>query len=219
MSQRRKKRGRTQPSAGPVKDSGSSGVTWTTAAPRPPHVVELPFSVSDAIAPESTGASDDNGSEARSGYDNSRGNACKSGVRSQYVLPDDLFDLVDTRTREFLEEKAPRTPYERFLVCELACTSVQHEVAGKNLNLDLKRVKDRAAGSGWEADASQRVDRLVVRLPLRPHLVIRQLERTKQGTEHLIKILTELSEVVQSQGRWMTSNAVSCLMSAACRFR
>ena len=77
-------------------------------------------------------------------------------------------------------------------MCELACTSVQIEVAGKNLNLDRQRVKDRAAGSGWEADASQRVDRLVVRLPLQPHLVIRQLERTKQGTEHLIKILTEL---------------------------
>ena len=176
--------------------------SWLPPTP-PPELPggDLPhISIGEAIngnaAPTPPGG--DNPSGPKSGYDHSRGNACKTGLRGRAVFPDEVAELIEERTAAFIAEMKPCDEWEMFLVSEIARASVLVEVAGRKLALDALRVYDRIRGDGWDVDMSRQIDRLIARLPREP-LTVRELERSKQGTEFLLANLLLIGEVVESQ--------------------
>jgi hypothetical protein len=146
-----------------------------------------------AIPPE-----DDEDLRSVFGYDASRGNAVKHGMRGKVVFPEEIASRIDDRTRDYTAELKPQTGLERWLVFEMARTSVQVEVCANLRLLDQRRVLDRAAGPCWEVDAKGRAQRLAAKLPSDPARVAWALECTKQGTLLLIDHWKCLGDAIAS---------------------
>ena len=177
----------------------SSDTTPNQASRKGPKVVTLNMSISDHLKADPTPPGGDDQGDQKSGYENSRGNACRGGTRSRTVFPAEVAEMIDLRTIALFAEMAPKTEWERFLVTEIARASVLVQVCGKRKDLDDIRVHKRIMEGGWEIDATRRLDRLIMRLPAEPQLMVRELERSKQGTEFLIASLDSLREVVATK--------------------
>ena len=182
----------------PRQHPGQSGSGWPRSSPLPTD--ELPgVSICDAIGARVTADSGGNPGGTKSGYDNSRGNACTHGMRGEKVFPADLQELIDLKIIAFVAEMKPQGEWETFLVEEIARATVLVKVCGQRLIKDEVRVRDRL-DECWEADAHRRIDRLVARLPRDPQLMVRALESTKQGTEFIVSNLRALADIAENTG-------------------
>ncbi len=93
--------------------------------------------ITTAPAPPKRGG----GPKTPGGKLNSRRNSLRHGLCSKEVLPDDLAEVVERRTEEFIAEFQPRTPYEAFLVREMALASARLDRCAEMSILDVGRVR------------------------------------------------------------------------------
>src|SRR5207302_6849310 len=110
-------------------------------------------------------------------------------------------EVLDVRIIEFTEQFAPRTPYETWLVGQIARATVKLDRCEEMTLVDLQRCLDRAAFC-WDSDRRAYVDNLGARLSKDPARVARALERTKQGTDWLLERWEGLGEVLHTNGAW-----------------
>jgi hypothetical protein len=212
MGNRRRNRGKAHQSQNPPRrDRARPALAWldevTQAVPAddlsrmrviPPQENDTP---TDADAgTRAIPAEEDNDLGSISGYDASRGNAVKHGMRGKVVFPEEIASRIDDRTRHYTAELKPQTGLERWLVFEMARTSVQVEICANLRLLDLRRVLDRAAGPCWEVDAKGRAQRLAAKLPSDPARVAWELECTRQGTLLLIYHWKCLGDTIANNG-------------------
>jgi len=141
------------------------------------------------------------GPRTAEGKEASRRNALKRGLRSKIVFPDDVEALVEQRTRDFIAEFAPASPYENVLVRDMAVSSVRIERCASLSVADLVRVADRAEFR-WEYDRRMSVEDYAVKLPKDPERIAFGLRRTRQGTDFLIEHWDILRAIAREIGRW-----------------
>ncbi len=99
--------------------------------------IESPAAPSEApIAPKRGG-----GPRTPTGKARSRKNSLKHGLCSKEVLPDDLAAIVARRTEEFIAEFQPRSPYEAFLVREMALASARLDRCAAMSIVGIDRVR------------------------------------------------------------------------------
>jgi hypothetical protein len=197
MGNRRRNRGKSHQTQNPPRrDRARPALAWLEATQAVPtddlsRMRVIPPAETDTNTNTDAGtgaipAEEDNDLGSISGYDASRGNAVKHGMRGKVVFPEEIASRIDDRTRDYTAELKPKTGLERWLVFEMARTSVQVEVCANLRLLDQRRVLDRAAGPCWEVDAKARAQRLAAKLPSDPARVAWELECTRQGTLLLI---------------------------------
>jgi hypothetical protein len=80
----------------------------------------------------------------------SRRIALKKSLRAKVVFPDELAARIDQRSAEFAFEFRPRTPYESYVVRDMALASVRIECCARESIVDLQRVIDHATVC-WDA--------------------------------------------------------------------
>src|SRR4051794_27253033 len=100
--------------------------------------------VSESTAPpgaEDTSAGKKRGGGPRTaeGRERAKRNALKHGLMAESVLPDDLAEVVAARTVAFNVEFAPATPYERWLVGQMALATAKLDRCAVLKILDLQR--------------------------------------------------------------------------------
>ncbi len=93
----------------------------------------------------------------------SRRSSLKHGLCSKEVLPDDLAAIVARRTAEFVADFAPRSPYEEFLVRQMALASARLDRCAEMTILDVRRVMRRAALI-WDLDRRVAIEDLGAKL-------------------------------------------------------
>src|SRR4051794_30440969 len=78
------------------------------------------------------------------GKEQSKRNALKHGMRAKVLLPDDLAAAVAGRTAELADEFGPESPYEEWLVGQMALASARLDRCAELAIADLRRTVDRA---------------------------------------------------------------------------
>src|SRR4051812_39546985 len=101
--------------------------------------LESAASPAEAPAPPKRGG----GPRSPEGKRRSRRNALKHGIRSATLLPDDLAALVGRRTEELAAEFQPRTPYEHWLVGQMALASARLDRCAAMMIVDIGRGIER----------------------------------------------------------------------------
>jgi hypothetical protein len=160
-------------------------------------VVEFPANPADTPAPRKRGG----GPKTPEGRERSRRNALKHGPCSKEVLPDDLAKEVARRTAEFFAEFQPRTPYQAFLVREMALASVRLDRCAEMSILNRGRVRQRASLI-WDHDRRVAVEETGAKLAKDPARVARALRGRKQGADWLIERWELLGEILKNKGAW-----------------
>src|SRR4051812_49188489 len=122
-------------------------------------------------------------------------------MRAKTLFPDDLAAAIARRTAELVSQLAPGSPYEAFLVDEMARASAKIDRCAEMLIIDLQRVIDRAE-LYWDSDRQALVDDLGARLPRDPARVAPALGRSKQGSDWLLARWQGLGEVLETNGAW-----------------
>ncbi len=117
------------------------------------------------------------------------------------LLPDDLAAAVERRTAELVEQFEPRSPYEFWLIRQMALAAARLDRCAEMSIVDLQRGIDRA-GPCWDDDRRAAVDDLGARLPKDPARVARALRRVRQGADWLIERWEALGEILGTNGRW-----------------
>lgn len=167
--------------------------------------VEVPVTVGVSPDPVIEGQKPPNrrvgGPKTPEGKARSRRNALKDGLRAKVVFPDEVAATVATRTTEFLDEFRPRTPYERFLVRDMALCSVQIELCGALSIVDLDRASNRAE-TFWDFDRRSMVKDLGARLAKDPSRIAHALRGCRQGADWLIERWEGLADVLRTNGGW-----------------
>ncbi len=128
-------------------------------------------------------------------------NSLKHGLRAKTLLPDDLAAAVERRTAELVEQFEPRSPYEFWLICQMALASARLDRCAEMSIVDLQRGIDRS-GPCWDDDRRAAVEDLGARLPKDPARVSRALRRVRQGADWLIERWEALGEILGTNGRW-----------------
>ncbi len=118
----------------------------------------------------------------------SRRNALRHGLCSKEVLPDDLAEVVERRTAELVAEFQPRTPYEAFLVRQMALATARLDRCAEMTILDIRRVRRRARLI-WDHDRRIAIEDLGAKLAKDPVRVVQALRGCKQGADWLIERL------------------------------
>jgi hypothetical protein len=131
----------------------------------------------------------------------SRRNALKDGLRAKVLLPDGLEAVIAARTAEFDEQFQPESPYETWLVGEIAQATAKLDRCAELTIIDLERGIDRALLC-WEADRRKAADALAARLPRDPGRVARALSGSRQGADWMIEHWEGLGAVLQAHGGW-----------------
>ena len=131
----------------------------------------------------------------------SRRNALKKGLRAKVVFPDELAARIDQRSAEFAVEFRPRTPYEAYLVRDMALASVRIECCARESIVDLQRVIDHASVC-WDADQQMIAEDLGAGLQHDPSRVALGLRSTRQGADWLITRWETLGAIATERGRW-----------------
>jgi len=93
----------------------------------------------------------------------------------------------------------PRTLLERWLVQEMARSTIQCDECSDQLLINKTRIIERV-GTSWDDDNSDRIDKLAADLATEPYTVQRTLERSKHGAHYLIHKWTLLGESVETNG-------------------
>ena len=128
----------------------------------------------------------------------SRANSLKRGLRSKLIFPLEMMESINNLTREFSLKLMPSTCLERWIVSEMAISTVQCDECNDQLLVDKVRVIEHV-GKSWDDDCGERADKLGARLPADPYHVQRA-SRTKHGTLYLLDKLLLLGEAVESSG-------------------
>src|SRR5258707_95790 len=118
------------------------------------------------------------------GKEQSKRNALKHGLRAKVLLPDDLAAAVADRKTQLNGEFEPRSPYEEWLIDQMATATAQLDRCAELAIVDLGRCSERAVCC-WEEDRRQGVEDLGARLPKDPARVKRALARSRQGADWL----------------------------------
>src|SRR4051812_28163733 len=135
------------------------------------------------------------------GKEQSKRNALKHGMRAKVLLPDDLAAAVAGRTAELADEFLPGSPYEEWLVGQMALASARLDRCAELAIADLRRSVDRASLC-WDDDRRKAVEDLAARLPKDPSRVAQALGRSRQGTDWLIGRWEGLGEALDANGAW-----------------
>ena len=106
---------------------------------------------------------------------------------------------INELTTEFALQLKPCTSLERWLVSQMAISSVQCDESNDQLLVNKVRIIERV-GISWDDDCAERSDKLGARLPTDPYNVQRALARTKHGALYIIDKWTLLGESVESNG-------------------
>jgi hypothetical protein len=147
-------------------------------------------------AEKSTGPRTESGKEA------SRRNALKHGNAGVgVVLAEDVEEAVRVRYEEWAKDFGPATPYQRFLVEQIAVNSVRLEQCAKQEIYERGQLSHRAAFC-WDDDRNLAAEQLGQALAKRPGLVAKQLERTPQGCEWLLGRWDSLARMLARNGGW-----------------
>jgi hypothetical protein len=125
----------------------------------------------------------------------------KHGLCSRVVLPDDLADAVARRIAEFSADFQPRSPYEAFLVREMAIASARLDCCAEMSIVDRGRVI-RRAGLIWDHDRRAAIEDLGAKLAKDPARVVPALRGRKQGADWLIERWELLGEILANTGAW-----------------
>src|SRR5258705_9060172 len=120
------------------------------------------------------------------GKEQSKRNALKHGMRAKVLLPDDLAAAVAERTAELAGEFLPGSPYEEWLVGQMALASARLDRCAELAIADLRRTVDRALLC-WEDDRRKAADDLGARLVRDPARVAQALGGSRQGADWLIE--------------------------------
>jgi len=142
---------------------------------------------------------DDEGNKTYKTGRGSRFNALCDGLRSRLLYPDRMREAIDERIRALTAEKSPRGVLEHFLIGQMARGSVQSELAGDQLVVNLKLALERV-DIRWPDERREQADRLGQRLHKAPCLVAGQLGRSKYGALYLIDKLTSIGESIAANG-------------------
>jgi hypothetical protein len=202
MANRNRKRNRNRPShtPGQPKDSGPLAARRLIDVPPPITLTDFsqfricPGDPSPPPPPPGTG---ENGqAETRR---ESRANGVKRGLRSKLLFPIEMKSHIDELYHEFAIQLKPRTGLERWLVFEMARSSVQSDEANDQLLINKVRVIERV-GTSWDDDNEERIDKLGSRLAADPYNVQRALARCKHGALYLVGKWTLMAEAVESNG-------------------
>jgi hypothetical protein len=141
------------------------------------------------------------GPKTAAGKESSKRNSLRHGLMARVVLPDDLAAAAAERTAELAAEFLPGSPYEAWLVGEMARAIAKIDRCAELTIVDLQRSIDRAALC-WDGDRRAYIEDLGARLPKDPARVARALGATKQGCDWLLERWEGLGEVLQSNGAW-----------------
>jgi hypothetical protein len=142
------------------------------------------------------------GPRSDSGKEQSRRNALKHGLSGAgVVLPEDVEEVIETRYEEWAQEFGPATPYQRFLVEQIALNSVRLEQCSRQEIYERGQLSLRAAFC-WDDDRRLVAEQLAQGLAKRPALVARQLERTPQGCAWLRERWKALGRILARNGDW-----------------
>ncbi len=117
------------------------------------------------------------------------------------MLPDDLAAIVARRTAEFAAEFQPRSPYEAFLVREMALASARLDRCAEMSIVDIGRVRQCAAMI-WDHDRRIAVEDLGARLAKDPARAAPALRVRKQGADWLIERWELLGAILKNTGAW-----------------
>ncbi len=141
------------------------------------------------------------GPRTLTGKAQSRKNSLKHGLCSRVVLPDDLAEAVARRTAEFIAEFQPRSPYEAFLVREMALASARLDrcasmsIVGRDRGIERARLI-------WDHDRRIAVEEIGAKLARDPARVAPALRGRKQGADWLIERWELLGEILRNTGAW-----------------
>ena len=129
----------------------------------------------------------------------SRANSVKRGLRSKLLFPLEMKEAIDELAAAFSLQMKPCTSLEKWMVQEMARSSVQCDECSDQLLIDKVRIIERV-GISWDDDCAERSEKLSLKLPVAPYNVQRALARTKHGALYLINQLTLLGEAVETNG-------------------
>jgi hypothetical protein len=142
------------------------------------------------------------GPRSDSGKEQSRRNALKHGLTGDgVVLPEDVEEAVQERYEQWAKEFTPATPYQRFLVEQIALNSVRLSQCSGQEIYERGQLSLRAAIC-WDDDRRLLAEQLGQNLSRRPALVARQLERTPQGCNWLLERWEALGRILARNGDW-----------------
>jgi hypothetical protein len=141
------------------------------------------------------------GPKTPEGKARSRQNSLKHGLTSKTVLPYDLAEAVARRTEEFMAEFQPRTPYQAFLVRQLALAAARLDRCAEMTIADVRRVRRRAHFI-WDHDRRMAVEGLGARIAKDPAGVVAALRGCKQGAIWLGERWELLGLIAANTGDW-----------------
>jgi hypothetical protein len=141
------------------------------------------------------------GPRTAEGKEKSRRNALKHGLCAKVLLPDEMAAAVAQRTEEFADEWEPASPYEDWLVGEIALATTRLDRCAAMALADLRRVMQRASLI-WDKDRRMLAEDLGVRLGKEPTRVSRALQRSRQGCDWLIERWEGLARALEAGGAW-----------------
>jgi hypothetical protein len=148
-----------------------------------------------------TGRKRGGGPKTPEGKEKSRRNALKHGLCAKVLLPDEMAAAVAARTEDFAGEWEPASPYEDWLVGEIALAATRLDRCAAMALADLERVMQRARLC-WQDDRRMLAEDLGARLTKEPARVARALARTRQGADWLIERWEGLAQVLGAIGGW-----------------
>jgi hypothetical protein len=145
------------------------------------------------------------GPRSESGKDASKRNALKHGLAGDGVV---LTEEVDEEVRQCYEQWAkefgPATPYQEFLVEQIALNSVRlRQCSGQEI-FERSQLSLRAALC-WDDDRKLLAEQLGQNLSRRPALIAKQLERTPQGCDWLRGRWESLRRILEKNGDWSSA--------------
>jgi hypothetical protein len=166
----------------------------------------------DAIAPGPEPAPDPNpveaprkkrggGPKTEAGKQSSRWNAYQHGMRAKVLMPDDMAAAVAERKDDLLQEFGPDSPYEEWLLGEMALAGTRLERLAMLSIADLQRTIDRAELC-WEKDRRIAAEDLGARLSKQPSRVKLALEASRQGADFLKERWEGLGAALKAKGGW-----------------
>jgi hypothetical protein len=142
------------------------------------------------------------GPRTEEGKEQSRRNALKHGLTGEgVVLAEDVEEAIQERYEQWAKEFTPATPYQRFLVEQIALNSVRLSQCSGQEIYERGQLSLRASIC-WDDDRRLLAEQLGQNLSKRPALVARQLERTPQGCDWLRERWEALGRILDKNGEW-----------------
>jgi hypothetical protein len=142
------------------------------------------------------------GPRSDSGKEQSRRNALKHGLTGDgVVLPEDVEEAVQERYEQWAQEFTPATPYQRFLVEQIALNSVRLDQCSRQEIYERGQLSLRAF-LWWDDDRKLAVEQLAQGLAKRPSLIAKQLERSVHGCDWLRERWEALGRILARKGDW-----------------